>query len=78
MYRRTHLVSLTIFVATVCGLTLAVSAQERERSKVSDKYTWDLTHIGRGLAGGEGHAGRRVPEAEGVQGHAGVLGRAAR
>ena len=24
---------------------MVVSAQERDRSKVSDKYTWDLTHI---------------------------------
>ncbi len=45
MYRRTHLLSLAIFAATVCALTMVVSAQERDRSKVSDKYTWDLTHI---------------------------------
>ena len=45
MHRRTHLLSLAIFAATVCALTMVVSAQERDRSKVSDKYTWDLTHI---------------------------------
>ena len=45
MYRRTHLLSLAIFAATVCALTMVVSAQERDRSKVSDKYKWDLTHI---------------------------------
>ena len=32
--------------AAVCGGALtAVSAQERDRSKVVDKYKWDLTHI---------------------------------
>ena len=45
MYRRTPLLSLAIFAAAVCALTMVVSAQERDRSKVSDKYTWDLTHI---------------------------------
>ena len=28
-----------------CALVVAVSAQERDRSKVDDKYKWDLTHI---------------------------------
>jgi oligoendopeptidase F len=29
----------------VCACVLVVGAQERDRSKVSDKYKWDLTHI---------------------------------
>jgi oligoendopeptidase F len=29
----------------VCALVVAASAQERDRSKVDDKYKWDLTHI---------------------------------
>ena len=29
----------------VCVLALGVSAQERDRSKVHDKYKWDLSHI---------------------------------
>ena len=49
MFRCTHRVSLVIAavgaVWAVCAFTLVVSAQERDRSKVSDKYKWDLTHI---------------------------------
>ncbi len=32
-------------VVAICAFTLAVTAQETDRSKVSDKYKWDLTHI---------------------------------
>src|SRR5262245_25748605 len=42
MFRCTHLMSV---IAAIGAFTLVVSAQERDRSKVSDKYKWDLTHI---------------------------------
>jgi oligoendopeptidase F len=42
MFRCTHLLSI---VAAICALTLVGAAQERDRSKVSDKYKWDLAHI---------------------------------
>jgi oligoendopeptidase F len=42
MSRCTHLMAV---FAAVGALTLVVSAQERDRSKVSDQYKWDLTHI---------------------------------
>ena len=42
MFRCTHRLSI---VAAICALTLVGAAQERDRSKVSDKYKWDLTHI---------------------------------
>jgi len=42
MFRCTHSMSI---IAAVSTLTLVVSAQERDRSKVSDQYKWDLTHI---------------------------------
>ncbi len=42
MFRCTHSMSI---IAAVSALTLVVSAQERDRSKVSDQYKWDLTHI---------------------------------
>jgi oligoendopeptidase F len=32
-------------VVALCAFTLVVSAQETDRSKVSDKYKWDLSHI---------------------------------
>jgi oligoendopeptidase F len=32
-------------VVAICAFTLVVSAQETDRSKVSDKYKWDLSHI---------------------------------
>jgi oligoendopeptidase F len=41
MFRCTRL----FVIAAVSALTLVVSAQERDRSKVPDKYKWDLTHI---------------------------------
>jgi oligoendopeptidase F len=41
MFRCTRL----YVIAAVSALTLVVSAQERDRSKVSDQYKWDLTHI---------------------------------
>ena len=31
--------------AAVCAFAIGASAQERDRSKVLDKYKWDLTHI---------------------------------
>jgi len=31
--------------AAVCAFAIVASAQERDRSKVLDKYKWDLTHI---------------------------------
>jgi oligoendopeptidase F len=34
-----------VVAAAVCSLTWLGSAQERDRSKVADKYKWDLTHI---------------------------------
>ena len=42
MFRCIHRLSI---VAAICALTLVGAAQERDRSKVSDKYKWDLTHI---------------------------------
>jgi oligoendopeptidase F len=36
---------LTSIVIVMSALALAVTAQETDRSKVSDKYKWDLTHI---------------------------------
>jgi oligoendopeptidase F len=45
MFRCTRVLSLVIAAGAVCACTLIVSAQERDRSKVSDKYKWDLTHI---------------------------------
>ena len=49
MFRCTHLtsfiISSVVSVGAVCALALVVSAQERDRSKVSDQYKWDLTHI---------------------------------
>jgi len=35
----------TSIAVAVCAFAFVVSAQERDRSKVSDKYKWDLTHI---------------------------------
>src|SRR5262245_10363744 len=35
---------MTLAVA-VCAFAWTTSAQERDRSKVPDKYKWDLTHI---------------------------------
>jgi oligoendopeptidase F len=37
--------NLTVLTVVVCTFAFAVSAQERDRSKVPDKYKWDLTHI---------------------------------
>ncbi len=47
MFRCMHLMSRVVAsaVGAICAFTLVVSAQERDRSKVSDKYKWDLTHI---------------------------------
>jgi oligoendopeptidase F len=42
MLRSSQWVSIAV---ASCAFTLVVSAQERDRSKVSDKYKWDLTHI---------------------------------
>ena len=42
MFRCIHRLSI---VAAICALTLVGAAQERDRSKVSDKYTWQFTHI---------------------------------
>jgi oligoendopeptidase F len=42
MSRCRQVISLTV---AVYACILVVGAQERDRSKVSDKYKWDLTHI---------------------------------
>ena len=49
MFRTAHLTSLisssVVSVGAVCAFALVVSAQERDRSKVSDKYKWNLTDL---------------------------------
>src|SRR5262245_59940411 len=42
MFRCTRLTSIAVAIG---ALAIVVSAQERDRSKVPDKYKWDLTHI---------------------------------
>src|SRR3954470_7515898 len=37
--------SFVSIAVAVCALTWVASAQERDRSNVSEKYKWDLTHI---------------------------------
>ncbi len=37
--------NLLSFAVAVCAFAFVASAQERDRSKVLDKYKWDLTHI---------------------------------
>jgi oligoendopeptidase F len=37
--------SLTSIAVLACAVAFVASAQERDRSKVADKYKWDLTHI---------------------------------
>ena len=65
-------------VAALCAFTLVVSAQETDRSKVSDKYKWDLTHIypsDEAWRAAKDKLVGRDSEVEGVPGDARLVGR---
>ena len=76
MFRCIHRLSI---VAGLCALTLVGAAQERDRSKVSDKYKWDLTHIypsDEAWRSAKDKLVAEIPQDQGVQGDARLVGRA--